>query len=102
MSLRGDDLMYLMLSTQQMSALIKKGPVQVQPETQHTYELTHSTTMFFHRFLVLIILTMQVLWGFLCSSCSSSGRKHERHTFRSFLSDSHERPVTARPLVQTR
>lgn len=28
--------------------------------------------MFFHRFLVLIILTMHVLCGFLCSSCSSS------------------------------
>lgn len=41
----------------------------------HTYELTHRTTMFFHKFLVLIILTMQVLWGRLCSSCSSSANK---------------------------
>lgn len=82
------------LSTQRMLALISKGSVQAQPQTQHTYELTHSTTMFFHRFLVLIILTMQVLWGFLCSSCSSSGRKYETHTLRPFLSEGNERPAT--------
>lgn len=89
------------LSTQRMLALIRKGAVQAQLQTQHTYELTHSTTMFFHRFLVLIILTMQVLWGFLCSSCSSSGRKHETHTLRPFLSESNERPAAKGPLAQT-
>lgn len=82
------------ITTQQMLALTSKGTVQAQPQTQHTYELTHSTTMFFHRFLVLIILIMQVLWGFLCSSCSSSGRKYETHTLRPFLSDGNERPAT--------
>lgn len=89
------------LSTQRMLALIRQGTVQARPQTRHTYELTHSTTMFFHRFLVLIILTMQVLWGFLCSSCSSSGRKHETHTLRPFLSEGNERPAAKGPLAQT-
>ena len=92
-----DALVKFMLSTQWKLALIGKRTVQAQPQTQPTYELTHSTTMFFHRFLVLIILTMQVLWGFLCSSCSSSGRKHETHTLRPFLLEGNERPDAQGP-----
>lgn len=53
----------------------------------HTYELTHSTTMFFHRFLVLITFTMQVLWGFLCSSCSSSASRQQTSTFQELMGD---------------
>lgn len=38
-----------------------------------TYELTHSTTMFFHRLRVLAIFTMHVLLGFFCRApCSSA------------------------------
>lgn len=37
-----------------------------------TYELTHNTTMFFHRFLVPTTFTMQTFFGLLVISFSSS------------------------------
>lgn len=39
-----------------------------------TYELTHSTTMFFHRLRVLAIFTMHVFLGFFCRAPCSSAR----------------------------
>lgn len=40
-----------------------------------TYELTQSTTIFFHRFLVPTILTMHVFLGFFWRALCSSGKK---------------------------
>ena len=39
---------------------------------RHTYEFTQSTTMFFHRFRVPTILTMQVFLGFFCRAWCNS------------------------------
>lgn len=45
--------------------------VQLEPKIG-TYELTHSTRMFFHMFLVWIICRMQELCGVWCNSASSA------------------------------
>lgn len=45
-----------------------------------TYELTQSTTIFFHRFLVPTILTMHVFLGFFWRALCSSGKKPNMFT----------------------
>lgn len=44
----------------------------------NTYELTHSTTIFFHRFLVPTIFTMHVFLGFFWRAPCSSGNKQSK------------------------
>ncbi len=44
-----------------------------------THELTHSTTVFFHRFLELVSCVTQNVFGFCCSSVSSSAKHHHHH-----------------------
>lgn len=50
----------------------------IQTEGDQTYEFTHNTTMFFHRFLVPTTLTMQTFFGLLAISFSSSEKNQTR------------------------
>lgn len=54
-----------------------------QTETQYgTYEFTHNTTMFFHRFLVPTTLIMQTFFDLLVISFSSSETKQTNQIIR--------------------
>lgn len=68
----------------QWSSLITSHCCSSSPTTQlfkprdWTYEFTHNTTMFFHRFLVPTTLTMQTFFGLLVISFSSSEKNQIR------------------------